>query len=238
MASTTSKSWFWAGFRHGAPFVLVAGPFGVLFGVLATETGLNLTETMIFAVTVFAGAAQFTALQLMQEHAPVLVVLASALAVNLRMAMYSASLTPYLGAAPLWQRAISAYFTVDQSYACSIAMYESHPEMTITDRMIYFMGVTTPLAPMWYLFTFMGAVLGARIPESLAIDFALPIAFLAMIAPMLRTPAHVVAAVVACVMSILTAAIPYNLGLIVAGIVAMMAGAQTELLLERRKAKQ
>ena len=237
MTSTTSKSWFWTGFRHGIPFVLVAAPFGTLFGVLATETGLNLTETMIFAITVFAGAAQFTALQLMQENAPVMIVLASALAVNMRMAMYSASLTPYLGAAPLWQRAIAAYFTVDQSYACSVAMFEARPEMNTAERMAYFMGVVTPLVPMWYLFTFLGAVLGTRIPESMAIDFALPIAFLAMIAPMLRTPAHVVAATVACVTSILAAGLPYNLGLIVAGIVAMMAGAQTELVLERRKAR-
>lgn len=51
MASTTTKSWFGTGARHGAPFILVAGPFGVLFDVLATETGLNLTETMIFAIT-------------------------------------------------------------------------------------------------------------------------------------------------------------------------------------------
>jgi predicted branched-subunit amino acid permease len=237
MASTTSKSWFWTGFQHGVPFVLVAAPFGTLFGVLATETGLNLTETMIFAITVFAGAAQFTALQLMQEHAPVLIVLASALAVNMRMAMYSASLTPYLGAAPLWQRAIAAYFTVDQSYACSVAMYEARPEMTTAERMAYFFGVVAPLAPMWYFFTFMGAVLGTRIPDSLAIDFALPIAFLAMIAPMLRTPAHIVAAVVACITSILAAGLPFNLGLIVAGIIAMMAGAQTELALEHRKTR-
>lgn len=238
MASTTTKSWFWTGFRHGAPFILVAGPFGTLFGVLATETGLNLTETMIFSITVFAGAAQFTALQLMQEHAPALVILASALAVNMRMAMYSASLTPFLGAAPFWQRAIAAYFTVDQSYACSIAMYEARPEMNVAERIAYFAGVVTPLAPMWYLFTFMGAALGARIPDSLAIDFAMPIAFLALIAPMLRTPAHVVTAVVACVTSILAVGLPYNLGLIVAGIIAMIAGAQTELLLERRAARK
>ena len=238
MAFTTTKSWYWTGFRHGVPFVLMAGPFGALFGVLATETGLNVTETMVFSITVFAGAAQFTALQLMQEHTPTFVVLASALAVNLRIAMYSASLTPYLGAAPLWQRVIAAYFTVDQSYACSVAMYESQPDMSVPERMAYFMGVVTPLAPMWYLFTYIGAVMGERIPDSLAIDFALPVAFLAIIAPMLRTPAHKVAALVACVTSILAAGLPYNLGLIVAGIIAMMAGAQTELMIERRKARR
>lgn len=58
-----------------------------------------------------------------------------------------------------------------------------------------------------------------------------------MVVPMLRTPAHMVAAGVGCVMSIVAMAIPYNLGLIVVGITAMMAGAQTELILERRQVK-
>ena len=234
MASTTSNSYFWLGFRHGTPFILVAGPFGMLFGILATEAGLNLTQTMVFTITVFAGAAQLTALQLMQENAPTIIVLISALAVNLRLAMYSASLTPYLGSAPLWQRAIAAYFVVDQVYACSVIKYETEPDMSLGQRLRYFFGVAVPLTPTWILFTLVGAVLGARIPESMAIDFVLPIAFLAMITPAMRTPAHVVAAVVACVVSLLAAWLPYNLGLIVAGIVAMMAGAQTELFLERR----
>ena len=69
----------------------------------------------MFSLVVIAGAAQFTALQLLQEEAPTVIVLISALAVNLRMAMYSASLTPYIGSAPLWQRAFAAYLTVDQS---------------------------------------------------------------------------------------------------------------------------
>ncbi len=102
MASTTAKSFFWKGIRDSLPFVLVVVPFGLLFGVLAVEAGLSVVETMTFTMTVFAGAAQFTALQLMQEQTPTLMILASALAVNLRVAMYSASLTPYLGAAPLW----------------------------------------------------------------------------------------------------------------------------------------
>lgn len=234
MAITTAKSSYWKGARDSSPFILVAAPFGMLFGVLATEAGLDLVQTMIFTVTVFAGAAQFTALQLMQEQVPTLIVLASALAVNLRVAMYSASLTPYLGAAPMWQRALAAYFTVDQSYACSLLEFETHPQMTVPQRMAYFFGTVTPLAPAWYLATFVGAVLGARIPDSWALDFALPIAFLAMIAPMLRTPAHVVAALVGSSMAIAAAGLPYNLGLIVAGLAGMMAGAQAELILQRK----
>lgn len=235
MVSTTVNSYFWAGLRGGAPFVIVVAPFGMLFGVLATEAGLNVIETMTFAVTVFAGASQFAALQLMQENAPTIVVLASSLAVNLRMAMYSASLTPYMGKAPLWQRALAAFFMVDQSYAVSYARFETDPAMTIPDRMAYYTGTCVLIAPVWAIATLVGALMGARIPESLALDFALPITFLAMIAPMLRTPAHLAAALVAVVASIPASLLPYNLGLLVAGGAGMMVGARTEQLLENRK---
>ena len=234
MAYSTANSYYWKGLRDGAPFILVAGPFGLLFGVLATEAGLDLTETLVLTATVFAGAAQLTALQLMQEHAPTVIVLASALAVNLRMAMYSASLTPFLGAAPMWQRAVAAYLTVDQSYACSIVQFETTPDMTVAQRMRYFFGTITPVASAWYICTLIGALVGAQIPESWALDFALPIAFLAMATPMLRTAAHVAAAAVAVVVALLAAGLPYNLGLIVAGLAGMMTGAQVELVLRKK----
>lgn len=236
MATSTSKSYYWKGFRDGTPFVFVAVPFGTLFGVFATEAGLNIVQTMAFTSTVFAGAAQFAALQLLQDGTPTAIILISALAVNLRMAMYSASLTPYLGAAPLWQRAFAAYLTVDQSYACSIVQFEKEPGMTVAQRMAYFVGSVTPITPLWILATYLGAVLGTRIPESWALDFALPITFLAMIGPMMRTPAHVVAALVAIIVSLLCAGVPYNLGLLIAGCAGMVAGAQAEVMLERRKA--
>jgi len=191
---------------------------------------------MAFSIVVIAGAAQFTALQLMQENTPTVIVLISALAVNLRMAMYSASLTPYIGAAPLWQRALCAYVTVDQSYVVGVSKFEREPDMTVPERVAYFMGAVTPIVPLWYVFTLVGALVGTRVPESWALDFAIPIAFLAMIAPMFRTAAHVVAALTAVVVALLAAGVPYSLGLIIAGIAGMIAGAQTELWFERKGA--
>ncbi|WP_298858158.1 AzlC family ABC transporter permease [uncultured Sulfitobacter sp.] len=234
MTSTTRKSPYRQGIIDSSPFILVIIPFASLFGVLASEAGLSVVETMAFSIVVIAGAAQFTALQLMQENAPTVIVLISALAVNLRMAMYSASLTPYIGAAPLWQRALCAYLTVDQSYVVGVSKFEREPDMTVAARVSYFLGAVTPIVPLWYLFTYVGAVLGTQIPDSWALDFAIPITFLAMIAPMFRTAAHVVAALVAVVVALLAAGVPYSLGLIIAGTAGMMAGAQTELWLERK----
>lgn len=240
MPTTTPKthanrSAFWRGFRNGAPFAFVVGPFAVLFGVLATEAGLNVLEILAFSVVVVAGAAQFTALQLMTENAPTLIVLISALAVNLRMAMYSASLTPYLGTAPLWQRALIAYVILDQSYACSIVEFETKPAMRLSERIAYFLGTVAPVLPAWYACTVVGAAIGTQVPESWALDFALPITFLALMAPMLRTPAHLISAFVSVSVSLLAAPVPYSLGLLIAGVLAMIAGAQAELYFDRRR---
>jgi predicted branched-subunit amino acid permease len=173
---------------------------------------------------VIAGAAQLTALQLLVDQAPTVIVIISALAVNLRMAMYSASLTPWLGPAPLWQRALAAYFLVDQSYGLSVLRYEQNRHWTIRQRIAYFFGTVAPICPLWYVFTLVGAL----VPESFALDFAVPITFLALITPMVRSRAHVAAALVSITVALLLAFLPYNLGLLVAGIAAMITGAEVE----------
>jgi len=235
MAITTTKSAYRKGIVDALPFILVIIPFALLFGLLATEAGLNVVEALTFSIVVIAGAAQFTALQLLQEDVPTAIVLASALAVNLRMAMYSASLTPWIGGAPLWQRALAAYLTVDQSYVAAMTQYEREPQMTVPQRMAYFFGTVTPVVPLWYIFTLIGALVGSSVPESWALDFAIPITFLAMIAPMFRTLAHVAAALVAVIVSLIAVNVPYALGLIIAGLAGMMTGAQVEAWMERTK---
>lgn len=234
MPTTTTKSAFWAGVRDGAPFVFVAGPFALLFGVLATEAGLNVFEVMTFSLVVIAGAAQFTALQVMQNDAPTVVVILSALAVNLRVAMYSAALTPYLGRAPLWQRVFAAYLLVDQSYALSHAKFEAVPDLTIPQRMAYYFGTCLLVMIVWFGMSYTGAALGTQLPADLPLDFALPIAFLSMVAPMVRTLPHLIAATVAVIVGLLAVSVPYSLGLIIAGTAGMMAGAQAELWLKGR----
>lgn len=228
MSTQTTKSVFWYGVRDAAPFLVVIGPFSVLFGVVAAEAGLNVFETLSFSIAVIAGAAQFAALQLMVDDMPTVIVLVSALAVNLRMAMYSASLTPYLGQAPFWHRAILAYFIVDQSYGLSSLRFEENKDWPLKHRLAYFWGTVAPICPFWYVFTLLGALIGETIPDWLALDFALPICFLALIMPMLRSPAHVAAAVVSVVSALAFAWLPYNFGLLTSGVLGMMTGAEVE----------
>ena len=234
MSGATQKSYYWIGFREGLPFLLVVIPFGLLFGVVATEAGFTGIQTMAFSSIVFAGASQFTALQLLAEDAPFLIVVATALAVNLRMAMYSASLAIWLGKAPLWKRALIAYVNVDQSYAISINRYEDEPDLTLSQRIGFFLGAVSPICPMWILATGLGVWVGDTIPDWMALDFAVPICFLAIIAPMMRTLAHMISAVASIILALVFSGLPYNLGLLVAAAVAMIVGAQVELLMSKR----
>ena len=236
MAASSTKSAYSRGVLDGAPFVLVVVPFAALFGVVASEAGLPLVEIMGFSVLVIAGAAQFAALQLMQDNAPILVILATALAVNLRMAMYSASITPHLGGVKRWQRALVAYLLVDQSYMLALSRYEAHPEMSPGDKLAYFFGVITPVAPAWYAASLGGAVLGAAIPPQYALDFGVPITFLAMVAPMLKSVAHLAAALTSIIAALVLAWLPYGSGLLVAALLAMVVGAEVERQAARRHA--
>jgi 4-azaleucine resistance transporter AzlC len=228
VTTSTGKSVLGRGIIDGLPFVLTAAPFGFLFGLVGTEAGLNLVEVMSMAVLVIAGAAQFTALAQMQDAAPVLLVVVAALAVNLRMAIYSAALAPHLGAAPLWQRAVAAYILVDNAYATGIAEFERRPDQPVATKMAYYFAAALPVWIAWYASTLAGALLGGNVPPEYGLDFAVPIAFLAILAPMLKTLAHLAAALTSLVVALALVAMPYNTELLVAAALAMMAGAEVE----------
>lgn len=228
MASTATRSAFWRGFRIGTPFVFGVAPFALVFGVIATEAGLNIYEVMGMCILVIAGAAQIAALVQMQDAAPVLVVVAAAMAVNLRLAMYSASIAPHLTQSPYWQRMFAAYILVDGTYALGISEFETRPKLSVSEKMSFFIGCAVPSWVVWYVAAFFGAYLGQSIPPEFALDFAVPITFLAIVAPMLKTLAHLGAAMTSIIAALALAFLPYSLGLFIAAALAMIVGAEIE----------
>lgn len=234
MSTTTSNTAFWRGFRAGLPFILGATPFGLLFGVLATEAGLDVLRVMSMSVLVVAGASQFTALSQMQDNAPIIMVLAASLAVNMRMAMYSASIAVHLGPAPFWQRALAAYILVDNTYAIGVAEYESNPHQPVAIKMAFYFGCAIPVWVFWYISTFLGAWFGQSIPPEFALDFAPALVFMALFAPMLKTLAHVAAAFTSVIVALSLSFLPYSSALLIAAALAMIVGAWIETRMGRK----
>jgi predicted branched-subunit amino acid permease len=225
---------FWVGMRDALPFLLVIIPFGLLFGVLAGEAGWRLTETLAMSAVVVAGASQFTALQLLGEQAPLVVAIVAPLAINLRLAMYSASLAPHVGGAPRWQRAPLAYGVADPTFGIVMNRYVLQPSMSRAQKVAHYCGAAVPVCAPWYLATWAGAVAGTAIPAGLALDFAVPITFIALFAPALRSFPHIAAAVVSAAVALALAWLPWNLWLIVAAGAGMVTGSLVEVRQEKR----
>ncbi len=226
------------GIFTGLPFALVVFPFGLVFGAVATNAGFDVLQTFGMTALVMAGASQFTAIALMQEQAPTLMVIVVSLIVNLRMAMYSASLSVHVGNAKLWQKLLMAYLMVDQAYAASVLEYEKQPTWQVNQKVAFYFGITLAVCPLWYLGTLTGALIGAQLPPALALDFAVPIAFIALLAPMLNSLAKVIAALISVILGLTLASLPFNSGIIIAALCAMIIGVQVENKLTKLRIKQ
>jgi 4-azaleucine resistance transporter AzlC len=220
---------FWAGARAEIPLLIGVIPFGLIYGALALNAGLSPAEAQMMSSIVFAGSAQFITAQLVHEAAPGPVIMLTIAVVNLRHMLYSASMAPYIASLPTRWKAVLSYLLTDEAYAPTILHYEKHG---ITPQAHWFwFGAGCTLWVFWQSSTAVGVFLGAAIPESWSLDFALPLTFIAMLVPVLRGRPAVAAALSAGVVALLAFSLPYKLGLIVAALVGILVGT----LLERRE---
>lgn len=214
---------FWAGVRGLAPLLVGVAPFGVIYGVLALASGITPLAAMAMSSIVFAGSSQFLLAQLHGVGAPGLIMVASAALVNLRHALYSASVAPHLAHLPRRWKVGLAYLLTDEGYAVAILRLEQGRKGP--HRHWYVLGAGLSLWTGWQLSTAAGILLGAEIPRDLPLDFALPVTFIAIVIPMIRSRAAIASAAVAAVLALLLAGWPYKLGLMVASLGGIATGA-------------
>jgi 4-azaleucine resistance transporter AzlC len=220
-----SRSAFLAGVRDVAPMILGVAPFGTITGVAAVGVGLTPAEAMGMSLLVFAGASQLAGIALIGQGAAAAVILLTTFMINLRMAMYSASLSVYLRGLGTGTRVGLAYLMTDQAYAFSVLRYRREPEAPRRD---YYLGVAVPLWIVWQLATAAGALAGAQVPPGWQLDFAIPLTFLALLAPAVRDRPGLAAAIVGGGLALALRGLPYNLGLVIASLAGIAGGTALE----------
>ena len=220
---------FRRGVRDAVPLLLGIVPFGLVAGIAAVNAGFGLPTAVGLSVVVFAGASQIAALELLGQDAPLSVVVATAVVINLRYLMYSASIAPYFREFTARWKAVLAYVLTDQAYAISVASYRSDRPV---DRKWYYLGAAVTLWAVWQVTTIAGALLGTGVPDAWGLEFAIPLVFLAILVPAIEDRASAVAAVVGGSLAVLGAGLPLNLGLLVGSGVGITAGVLTESLAE------
>lgn len=230
-SSASARAEFLAGVRAELPILLGVIPFGMIYGVLALGAGMPAGAAQAMSVVVFAGSAQFITTQLVHTGAPAAVIVLTAGIVNLRHALYSASVAPYLKTLrPAW-KGLLAYLLTDEAYVVTITHYrqiDARGPGEDGQAHWFFLGAALALWTGWQASTAAGIFLGAVVPASWSLDFTLAVTFIALAVPSLQDRPSLAAALSAGVVAVLTYSLPFKLGLVAAALVGIGVGLWSE----------
>jgi predicted branched-subunit amino acid permease len=212
-------SLFLKGARAMTPIIFGVIPFGLVMGTVSANSKLDLFQTIGMNVLVFAGSSQLAAIDLMTKDAESLVIILTGLIINMRFVLYSAALSPVVQEASLGTKFLSAYFLTDQTYAAMSA--QGDQLQNSQEKIIFYFGAALCMAVAWQISVVVGFIFGNIAPSSWALDYAVPLSFVALVAPTLKNKKYVYVALFSSAASILLHPMPYNLGLILASLLAL-----------------
>ena len=202
--------------------------WGLITGVAMGKSGLPLPLMALMSLLVFAGSAQLAVLPLMASGAPVWVIWATALCVNLRFVIFSAGWRPYFVVYPFWTRLRVAYFTADLNYVLFMRRFpEPRPG---PDQLPYFWGGVVLNWLAWQVPSLVGIFLADAVPVHWGIGFAGTLALLGIALSLLNDKATAVAGAVAGCAAVAAYAMPFKLNIVVAIAAAVAMG----LLIDHR----
>lgn len=228
------KQWAdaWDGLKAISPLMVGSAVFGVAFGALVRDVGIDPWAGFFGTVTVVAGASQIAIVESIRAGAPAIVSILTAVLINARFALYSAALAPVWSVFPLRWRLGLAYLMTDQ--AAVVSMKEADEPDPLRRRW-FALGAALPFVLVWFAGTALGLLLGPVIPEAWQVGFIVPLMFIAVLVPGLRRPAELVTIAAAAAVVLLGRTWPFGLNVFFGIVAGMFAGAAFEAWLETRR---
>ncbi len=230
---------YWAGVRDLASIATGIAAWGLMTGVAMVKSGMSVVEALAMTLLVFAGGAQLAAIPLIASGAPLWVILATAVCVNLRFVVFSAHLRPYVMHLPLRERLITGYLTADLSYVFFAKRYPHPPTANTTaDELLaqqaYLAGNSGINWVAWMAASLLGIALANVIPTHWGLGFAGILALLGVMLSLASSPLRVVAMGVSGAAAVAAWALPLKLNIVVAIAVAVA----LSLILDARREVQ
>ena len=227
---------FLSGMIETIPMMVGAAPFGIVFGALAVSAERALTPAAAagMSLIVFAGSAQFIALGLYAQGIASPFIIFTTFVVNLRHALYAASLAPYLR--HLGQRWLAplGFWLTDETYAVVIRRYQSEdaPDDATATRHWFYLGSAIPFYLNWQLCTLLGIFAGQQLGDAATwgLDFAMTATFIGIAVPLIKSRPMLACALIAAVVSLATHGLPNRLGYMIGGLAGIAAGLLMEML--------
>lgn len=216
------------GLRAVSPGLIALAIWGVVTGVAMVKAGLTETQAIAMSLLVYAGSAQLTALPLMAAGAPIWLIFAAGIIVNLRFLIFGAALHPFFRDLSWRKRLFLGYLSVDVSFIVFMPRYADAPRKGTLEQHWFFIGTILPAWIVWQAASMVGIALGAVVPVSWSLEFGAVLALMAMMLPYITTRPVFFSVVAAGVTAWLTQLWPLRLGLLAAVIVGIIAGMWTE----------
>ena len=173
---------FTNGLRAGMSIAIGYFPIALTFGLLAKTTGLSMWEATAMSIFVFAGAAQYISLTLISTGVDPTLIVLNTFVVNIRHFLMTASLNEKMQPDARWIKAIYAFGVTDETFS----VLATRKEEKI--RSPFAAGVILIAYGSWVLFTSVGHVIGANLPEFLqaAMSIALYAMFVGLLVPSMK----------------------------------------------------
>lgn len=167
------------------------GVYAISYGVLAVAAGLSVAQTCALSLLVFTGASQFALIGVLSLGGSVATAIGNALLLAARNAGYGLAMARMLGREPLPRRLVAAQLVIDETTIMSRAEEDEESARGA------FWTTGISLFICWNLGTLAGALAAGSLgdPKRLGLDAAFPAAFLALLAPQLKTRVERTAAV-------------------------------------------
>lgn len=219
------------GFKTGLPTLFGIAAWGLVVGIAMVKSGLSVPQSLGMTLLVFAGSAQLASLPLIAAQAPIWVIFATALVVNLRFVIFSALLGPHFAHLPWKQRFYLGYISGDLTVALFLQRYPTLAP--VAGKLSYLKGLMYPNWFAWQIGSIIGIFLGSAVPAEWGLGFAGTLAILCIMVPLMINNAALCGVLVAGAISVLAYDLPYKLGLLLAVLVGMV----TAMVIEETFAK-
>lgn len=235
-ADTAEKDAFREGFRLCAATMPGIAAWGMVTGMAMVKSGLSVWQALGMTLAAFAGSAQLASLPLIAANAPIWIVFATALVVNLRFVIFSAALGPHFGHLPWYRRIWHGYFTGDITMGFFPQRFPPSTVHRTAGKVGFFNGIGYPNWLTWQIGSIAGILLGSQIPESWNVGFAGTLALLAVLIPLTVNLAALAGVAVAGAVAVLAAPMPFRLGLLLAVVLGMAAAMLVDSVFYKEKA--
>jgi predicted branched-subunit amino acid permease len=209
---------FQRGLREMAAVSPGLAAWGLMTGVAMVNSGMNPWNAVAMSLLVFAGSSQLASMPLIAAGAPVWVIWATAICVNLRFVVFSAHMRAYLMHLPLRWRLLHGYLTADMSYVMFTRRFK-HPATDVqgqTNELAYLSGGTVFNWLSWQSMSLLGIALAHSIPTTWGLGFAGILALLGVGCSLASSTLRRVSAGVSAMAAVAAFALPFKLNIVVA----------------------